>query len=504
MPLSSVADVLGGFTFHRDKQDLESAKTGFLYITGKDILRDGSVDLSEVQASVRPSRVHHYLQDGDFCIRGVYTALSGFVIGVFEGDGRPITFSSQVIVVRPHPSLSLAQRHVLLSFLRSQVAHRLGNAKQSFSSFKGVNRLKPNLLRDFPVPLADEELVSSIEQLNEARQVFEKWIKSIDEESNAILLEASASSSRLRLLQAGQLARQRRRAGEQVEELDYRIRTQYPHPLAYVWRELQVAGPDRYQRLRAVTRAAEAHTCFLALVAVLMSRAVGESINYVADMGKRLFDRRGGSSFGDWFAILKEANENRRFRSLPGSMPFAEICRLCEDGIWEPAVKQLMEVRNNDSHGRLTPSSVSVGQLTDAESTLEALFSATDFMTDYQLMYIVDTRYDSIQRVNQYRYRDLTGDNPLAPLSLASSLRSDLESGSLYLRDRQNCLHLFRPFLYYLECPECHQMSTFFLDACPRGSDRNVVSLKSFERNSVRRESIAADLRQVGFLPMEP
>lgn len=498
--LGSVADVLMGVIPCNPDRQPGQGEVGVLAIRATDITRDGRVDLSDIQPNSRPAIVRHYLQDGDFCIRSIYRGDTGFVVGVFEGDGRPVSFGNTVIVLRPHASLNPAQRQVLLSFLRSPLAHRLGNAKQVMSSMAGMYRVSSHVLREFPVPLADEELVSSIQQLNDARMAFTKWINHIDEESNAILMESTAHGSRRRLLGAGQLARQRHRAGEQVEEFDYRVRTQFPHPLAYVWRELQVAGADRYHRLKAVMKAAEGHTCFLALIAVLMSRSSGQPIMYLGEIGKRLSQRRSGTNFGDWFAILKEVNEGKAFRGLKGTSSFVEVTQLTANGTWETAIRHLMALRNDDSHGRIASASVSANLLTEAEKALETVYRATEFLTDYQLLFITDTHFDSFRQLNRYHYRDLTGDNALAQLRQDQATRSDLEKHSLYLRDRQKNIHLFRPMLQYLECPECHQMSTFFLDTYDPASGV-AVGLKSFERNSVRTEPIAEDFRHVGLLP---
>ena len=95
----------------------------------------------------------------------------------------------------------------------------------------------------------------------------------------------------------------------QVEEFDYRVRTQFPHPLAYIWREAQVAGPDLYYRLRAITKAAEGHTCFLAQVGIIFGKITGNSIAYLQTIAARLSGRRSGTNFGDWFAIVKEVGE---------------------------------------------------------------------------------------------------------------------------------------------------------------------------------------------------
>ena len=213
--LSSVADVLRGFMPLPPRQEQEG-DSGFLMIGGRDITMDGRVDLTEARPQARPANVRTYLQDGDFCVREITANNGKLVIGVFEGDGRAITASPSVIIVRPHPTLTPAQREVLLAFLRSPIGYRLADAKQSFSQLQGMVRILPYVLRDFPVPVADEELSSSIEQLDAAKSAFISWIEQIDRESNAIIEEATDAGSRARILSAGRLARQRYRAGEVV------------------------------------------------------------------------------------------------------------------------------------------------------------------------------------------------------------------------------------------------------------------------------------------------
>lgn len=498
--LSSVADVLRGFMPLPPRMEQEG-ESGFLMIGGRDVTIDGRVDLTEARPHPRPATVRTYLQDGDFCVREISVANGKLVVGVFESDGRAITASPSVIIVRPHPTLTPAQRQVLLSFLRSPIGYRLADAKQSFFQLQGRVRILPHVLREFPVPVADEELSSSIEQLNAARSAFATWITEIDRESNAIIEEATAAGSRTRILNAGRLARQRHIAGEQVEELDYRIRTQFPHPPAYAWRKLQVAGNDRYHRLDAVLQAAENHTCFLALIAILISRSVNQPLQWVDEIAKGLSDRKSGTNFGDWLAILQELNEGKSFRALKETMPFAEVADIHADKTWSAAIAKLKTWRDDDCHGRIATTNVPETLLAEAESALEEVYRTTEFLTDYRLIFITETRFDSILKINRFHYRDLTGDNSLAQRREGESERADLESQSLYLIDRQGQLHLFRPLLHYLECPECHLMSTFHLDTYDAAESRDVVGLKSFETNSVRKEPVAEDFRHVGLLP---
>lgn len=497
--LEQIADILVGYRPLRPESSDESDVGEYLSVNAADITADGRVDLSNVKLSSKPVHIEHFLKEGDICIRQIYHSGGGFILGVYQGDGRSITWGNSVLVVRPHSSVLPAQRQVLLSFLRSPLAQRLGNAKQTMSSLGGQLRLTPHVLREFPVPIADKEIVAALQDLNDARDAFHRWISEIDDASNAIVKEATASGSRNRILKSGQLARQRFRAGNQVEDLDYRIRTQFPHPLAYIWQEVRVAGPDPYHRLRAITKAGEGHTCFLAQICFLLGRVSGKSLSYVDTMAERFSTRQGGTNFGDWFAIVKEVNESRAFRNLGADLPFSELRRLCSEGAWEPAARYLMEVRNDDSHGRIAPRGVTTDLLVKAGTALETLYRATEFLTDYRLFVITETRFDSIRKVTRYQYRDLSGDGVLPPLNADETMRSDLETGSLYLRDRQGEIHLLRPLLQYLECPECHQMSTFFFDTYD-GTGGSIVGIKSFERNSVRREAMVDEFRHIGLL----
>lgn len=94
--------------------------------------------------------------------------------------------------------------------------------------------------------------------------------------------------------------------------------------------------------------------------------------------------------------------------------------------------------------------------------------------------------------------KDIAGDHPLPPEQHDVCDRQDLESSSLYLVDQLGELHLLRPLIQYLECPECHQMSTFYLDTY--GGNGQSVGLKSFERGTIRNEEAAGTFRAVGLI----
>jgi len=279
---------------------------------------------------------------------------------------------------------------------------------------------------------------------------------------------------------------------------DYRIRTQYPLPLAYLWRDWQVSSPDPYRSLRNILKAAEGLTCFFALCALLAGRIANIKIGYANTIANRLAERGGGTNFGDWFAILEEVGKSRKFREMERSVSFFEVTELMRSKAFEEALRLLMVARNDDSHNRIAPNAVPAALLTDLETALTTIYTETAFVADYRLVQVKDSKVDSIRRKTNYEFADLTGDNPLVQIYKDQTDQTEIEDDSLYLRDRIGQLHLFRPFLHYLECPECHLMSTFHLDTYDGVG--NLVGLRSFERNSVRKESFGEDFKWAGLL----
>ena len=155
-----------------------------------------------------------------------------------------------------------------------------------------------------------------------------------------------------------------------------------------------------------------------------------------------------------------------------------------------------MKLRNDDNHGRLAQHHVTPELIAKAEAALQALYQSTEFLTDYRLILITRTRV-SIDPLPPPASSDVAT-MPAASL-MDKQNRTISKPTTLYLRDRQGALQLLRPLLQYLQCPECHQMSTFFLDTYD-GTGGNIVGIKCFERNTSRREPIANDFRHVGLL----
>lgn len=208
VPLFAVARVLRGVLRFPPRVS-PVGESEFLMIEGRNITGNGRVETAVVRSTRMHARVIDYLEWGDFCIRAVSRNNGRMVVGVFEGENGVMIASPMVLVVRPNPDLTPGQRKVLLEFLRSPLCFRLLKMQNEYPYFGETLRISSRELEDLPVPLADPELSSALEQLEAARVAFASWIEEIDREADAIAEEASARVARLRIVSAARLAKRR-------------------------------------------------------------------------------------------------------------------------------------------------------------------------------------------------------------------------------------------------------------------------------------------------------
>ena len=426
------------------------------------------------------------LKNNDLCICAI--GKSGSRIKVFTYKGAPgrVAVNQTIVIIRLDENLTPMQRHLIKEYLGSSFMADLVDGYCA-SSMLDARRVSPRDLGAVKVPIADSDLQNAIEDLVSAKDAFTAWTQEVDDAiENIFAFSDAAKEARLLVMNSGKIARQRFQAATYVSNLSYRISNLYPFPVSYLWRYCQVSANSNYAQLRAVLRAAEGHTCFLATICLVISRHTGIPIAHLNEISKRLADKRRGTTFGDWLHIVETVLTAKSFKQFNGYFPFKEILTLACDQEWHEAAKNLMRIRQDDSHQRLNPENVGEKLLADAFHALERIYRSTDFLTDYKLGFTTDVFPDTISGDTRFVYQDLTGDNQLPRTDEANLPRTDIEKNSLYLRDAEKNWFLVRPYLHYLRCPECHQMSTFYLDKLSPKDGH--VMIKSFERNSSREE----------------
>lgn len=276
--------------------------------------------------------------------------------------------------------------------------------------------LNASTMARMEVPKATRDVAIAISELNDAVARLRQWAEEAREARKELFGYHSGKAARLHILQAGRGVRQRVASARLVENFAHRVRSRYPLPIAYRWRTVEAATPDLEGYLQ-ILECAEATLAYTALVGVYLSRYLGrEPFGKVRELGARFAQRKGhGINFGDWRSILDETS-SRKFRKLAAAAPFYEVTALLDSGETEAAIRNLIDSRNDQSHGRGPKDGAIEAAFAERKTQLETLLKGVEFLSEYPLRYIESARWDSIRNENTVRYRDLMGDHPLTPV----------------------------------------------------------------------------------------
>lgn len=436
------------------------------------------------------------LQEGDIVIRSIGQHASPVVAATVHSRDLPLIADRSVLVLRPRIVIQAAEQRVFLRFIRSR---RFSDQLPSHQVV--VRHLTARVLSDVLIPIPDSDLLDAFATVESAADDLTAW-----RDEAATLLESSIDSddladARRNLISSSNLLRQRADAARLLDRLDHRVATRFPLPVAYRWRSALAArgSPDA---LRALLHAQEVLLTYLAITALTVARTAGVTLGSVNDIRHRFDERRGGITLGDWRAVLNEASEARLFQRLPENYPFIEVRDFFRDPDVRQASRRLTDLRNDVSHLReFSPGEVE-SILGDASKALECLFLAAEFITEYPLIRVLETRWDELEGKNEITYRHLAGDNPIVPREIRILQSNTIEADSLYIADAQDELHLLRPFLIGMECPACGHWSTFHPDRIKDDGRPEFKSLEHGHPNEMP-ESFRRALAAVGLLGSE-
>ena len=466
------------------------SEEGVPLLEGRDITPNGDVLWDRTRHRIHESEA--LLMPGDICVRAIGNPTAPLVSAQIPCGAPPLAAGHNLVVLRKKAETSEEEWQVLGDYLRSPRAADL-IAPRALGSI----HLNRNALGQLPVPVPDEALRVALRRLTVAAADFESWREEAERQKRGLFGYPASQVGRFHLMQAGKRARQRQRAGRSVESLAFRIRTQYPYPLAYRWRavEARAKGLEDYHN---VLDCAETTICYLALLAIVGAQVLDVHIGKLVQLGRRLVERGKGIGLGDWIAVLREAGTSKRFRGLK-SFPFPEVLTVLTDEETNDAVQRLQAARNDQAHGRGPKGAAVVAAIEDRFADLERLLQSAEFLVEYPLRLIAETRRDSLSGLTLISYRDLMGDHALVPLASDEHESSEIEAESLYFLDRMGRYHLARPWLAWLTCPECQRPATFHVERYNMMSD--TVTLKSLEHGHIMMDKrLGSVFRTLGFL----
>ncbi|MFI6295942.1 hypothetical protein ACIBEJ_30390 [Nonomuraea sp. NPDC050790] len=464
-------------------------------VAGRDVQRDGTIAPLGDETYWVEAKPEYLLEPGDLVLREVYGYGDphGLIVAVVTEQDLPAAASHTTIVLRPHSGVDQQQIRFALMFLRSPLARTLAGRS-------GLH-VTVSKLAALPVPQPDEALTQAFDDLNAAKLQLEKWQKEADSLLESVFTYETPARARSKIIEQGRALRLRVEAASLLDDLGHTVRTRFPYPIAYRWRETEarVSARDSEAAYSAVLDTAEILLCYTAQIALALGREAGIEFGAVAAIREKLAGGRSGPGFGDWAAVLHEVASSRRLRSLQAEHPLNDIRGLLSSQDAANARQRLYDRRNDQAHlRRIDPIDLPTA-LQEAFAELTMLVERARFLADYSLLHVTDVRWDTLQKTAEVHYRDLMGDHPVVPTRSTVLPSNDLETDSLYLRDSNHRLHLLRPFLVGQNCPECRTWSTFHVDRAPKSG----VLLKSLEHGHVIQESspsMTAVLACVGLL----
>ncbi|MFD7757500.1 restriction endonuclease [Streptomyces sp. NPDC059757] len=351
---------------------------------------------------------------------------------------------------------------LVLAFLRSSAvgAHALGGF--------GRLRLRRKDVESFVLPEADEALSAALSELTTAGQQMSSWSAEATGLVESVFDRGvDTAEARQRIIEVGQLTRLRAEAAAQLDDFDYIVRTRFPYPIALRWRETEArrSAGDHGLAYDAVLEAAEILLCYCALLTAALAHGASIELASVSAVRTKLASGRGGGpGLGEWTAVLQEIAGAKKRRGLSPDHPLHELGSLLGDEAASDARKRLAGRRNAEAHLRPVDPVDLPGALQESFDDLRLLATRSRFLADWPLMQVTSVAWDAFSNRASLSFRRLMGDHPVVPTSTMSYPSSAVETGSLYLADRDHRLYLLRPFLTTQVCPTCRTWSTFHAD----------------------------------------
>ncbi|MCW2901821.1 MAG: hypothetical protein JWO67_4086 [Streptosporangiaceae bacterium] len=458
---SVIGNVLRGWTVAKgaDGACTTSAPGAVRLIWLRHLGRDGVIAEPEEDSDIwrddAPDRLQ--LQAGDILLSEVVTGRPKAAI-VQESD-LPAVAVGSILVLRPALPLSPEHARLLLAFLRSDTVGDLAVGTLQ-------KHIRPKDLATLQPPADDEALSAALDELDVARRRMSEWSADAATLADTVFDRGtSLVEARRSIIAAGRLTRLRAEAAAALDDPDYIVRTRLPYPVALRWREVEarMSAGDRRPAYDAVIDAAEVLLAYSALVTAALACEAGIELASVTAVQRKLSATSGGPGFGEWASILTEIRGKKR-RGVRPDHPLHELGAFFDDDATDRARIRLADRRNDKSHGRAPTDVMLPAVLDEAHADLRCLLASARFLADLTLIHVMAVVWDDFQGAETIRFRGLMGDHPVVPTSAMQHTGDRVETGSLYLADRDHRLYRLRPFLTCEVCETCHSWSTFHAD----------------------------------------
>ena len=425
-----------------------------------------------------------HIQHGDLVLKSQTDSSGRLILARLEEEPVSLLFDDTLIVIRFKPEVPIHTRDLVFAILQSPAAARV----LFLQGMQPLHDLDSEWVKSLRLPI-EHDTVEDYLKIHQMRSEFAMWMERADSLLQGLLGEDSPESIRHRIQEREKQLRLIYRAGKSIESTDHLIAHYYPRPLSFVWAEYRASvrsdSKAYYERMAKIRKAGETLVAFLALVASSYARQLGKGVFGGYRLSRSGERPKRGFDFGTWRALFDAAC--RKVVELRGDQNhIPDFCVFVKDTSWRNAITSLNDIRNEDSHLRLSNPELVI-KVKNAESHLNLMFEKVAFLTDWSLRIVDTVRWNSFTKTSTISFRELHGATVHLETEDCMVAEERLESGSLYMVNKlgQQHWHLLNPFLLFLECPDHHFESVFHLDSLGRsekGADE--VVLRSFEFNS--------------------
>lgn len=476
-------------------------------VSGRDILASGEIASEEARYWIRPDHLEErfLLQAGDICLRAIHLTDTDPIqhIAEVQEPNLPLAADQTVIALRPKSDLDADDREVLRSFLRTR--HFTDQLRAL-----GVNlHLSRHYLNRIQVPSPSPSVKAALEELREAELTHMRWANETISVRQALFSIPDTQHASVQIHSTARRVRQRFQAAQSIDDFATRVRTRFPHPIAYKWKIIETSYPN-YEGYKHILECGEVTVAYLASISLALAKEYGQDVRIVANEAQKLGEgKSNGKTFGYWRQVLSSAQEKLTAANAnPGILDMIRFPDVSSDPAindgGRSALEYLYEARNADAHGEGPKGFEVESAYHNAAEQLKSLLLCAEFLTEFPLLLIENTRRDTHNGVTWYDFRELMGDHHLVRIQQDNCINScELEAGSLYLADRAGRMHLLRPVLLHHQASRSDRAATFYLNRY--FPDDDISELRSLELgDTIELSGMSSQFKEYGLIRLKP
>jgi hypothetical protein len=482
-PLGEIAEILRGDSFSKFKSGCDPIIQGRdLRVEKLKIIDLECKDLSECRKPIQRTQVSDILLQ----------RIGGKPAAYFVTTEGGYAVADTVFIIR-FKDAEPAMINFIAQFINSEeCAERIKEA----SSCLVIPTLSLKLIKEIQIPVADIRVIDLVQEMNEIesalRTEYEKAAqlrKSIFGEFDEVDLSTNLRKVRL-------TSQVLRNALSQKDDINYKVGSLYPFPLAYPYRNiyLEKEFTGIYERQM---KYGEHLLSFLASVGLSLIFEYREQINQSPDSVVTLIKERlsRGLSPGDWRTLLQESCRILRdLKDVPLADDFSAIwfkgTGKRESEFAKNTRQCVVEKLNDFKHGR-GPSNTHEYELSGKKqiADINNLLEDLDFVSQCEMVVIddIDTKWTTGETIDKASL--LKGDHP-AFETITFGANKSLSKEKLYLRFNTEFISLYS-FLSFSYNPQTKRKEIFSFDK----QVNDTLGLKSFDSGtSVESKQVYQDL----------